>query len=79
MTENKIIEVDKGGIIEMIPLEEVGVGLEIGNIQIILEGMKKAVAGLDQIQDQAPIEIELDAINVGNMIILLRNVQLYKY
>ena len=57
--EDKIIEVDKEGIIDAIILEEVGVGL-------------------DQVQELAPTEIELDAIIVGNMVILLRTVQLCK-
>ena len=33
--------------------------------------MIEAVVGLDQVQELAPIEIELDVINAGNMIILL--------
>ena len=78
ITENKIIEVDTEGIVEMIILEEVEVGLGIDSTQIILDGMIKAVVGLDQVQELAPIEIELDAISIGNMIILLRTVQLYK-
>ena len=61
-------------IIEMIILEEVGVGLETDNIQIISEGMIEAVVGIDQIQELVLIEIELDALNVGNMIIWLRTV-----
>ena len=59
----------------MIILEEVGVGLETDNIQIISEGMTEVVVGLDQVQETVLIEIELDAIAVGNMIILLRTVQ----
>ena len=78
ITEGKIIEVDTEGIIEMIILEEVGVGLRIDNIQIILEGMIEAVVGLDQVQELPPKEIELDAIRVENMIIMLRTIQLHK-
>ena len=40
--------------------------------------MIQVVVGLDQVQEPIPIEIELDAINVDNMIILLRNVQIPK-
>ena len=74
ITEVKILEVDTEGIIEMIILEEVGVGLETDNIQVILKGMIEVVVGLDQDQELTLIEIELDAISVGNMIILLRTV-----
>ena len=57
-------------------MKEVGVGLGIDNIQIIPEGMTEVVVGIDQAQDLAPIEIELDAVNVGNTFISLRTVQL---
>ena len=67
---------DTEGIIEMITLEEVEVGLGTDSIQIILEGMIELVVGLDQVQELALIGIKLNAINVGNMIILLRTVQL---
>ena len=70
--QNKIIEMDMEGNIEIIILEGVEVGLGIDSTQIILEGMIKAIVGLDQVQELAPIEIELDAVSVGNMIILLR-------
>ena len=66
---------DTEEIIETIFMKEVGIGLGIDNIQMMPERTKEAVLGLDQVQKLAPIEIELDAINVGNMIILLRNVQ----
>ena len=79
ITENRILEVDTEGIIEMIILEEVGVGLGKDNIQIILEGMIKAAVGLDQAQGLVPVETELDGISeVGNMIILLWTVQLHE-
>ena len=74
--EVKILEVDTEEIIETIILEEVGVGLETDNIQIISEGMIEVVVGLEQVQEPVLIEIELDAISVGNMIISLRTVQL---
>ena len=74
--EVKIIEVDTEEMIEMIIMREVEVGLGIDNIQIIPEGMIETVVGLDQVKELAPIEIELDALNLGNMIILLRTVQL---
>ena len=40
--------------------------------------MIEVVVSLDQVQEPVLIEIELDAINVGNMIILLRTAQLQK-
>ena len=40
--------------------------------------MIEAVVGLDQVTGLAPIEIEFDAINIGNMVILLRTVQLWR-
>ena len=65
--------------IEMIIMEEVGVGLETDNIQIISEKMTGAVVvGQDQIQDPVLTETELDAISVRNMIIFLRTVKLYR-
>ena len=76
--EVKVLKVDMEGNIKMIILEELGVGLETGNIQAILEGMIEVVVGLDQVQEPALIGIELVAINIGNMIILLRTVQLHK-
>ena len=69
--EVKIIEVDIEETIEMIIMKEVGVGLGIDNIPII-EGTKEATVGLDQVQEPVVIEIELDVINTGNMIILLK-------
>ena len=77
ITEDKIIEVDTEGITEMIILKEVGVSLGTDNIQTKSEGMIDIV-GLDLVQELAPTEINLNAISVGNMIILLRNVQPHK-
>ena len=74
ITEVKIIEVDIEEIIEMIIMKEVEVGLGMDTIPII-EGMKEATVGLDQVQELVQIEIELGVINVGNMIILLKIVQ----
>ena len=76
IVEVKIIEVDIEEILEMIFTKEVEVGLGIGNIQIIPEEMIEVIVGLDQVQEQALIEIGLVAINVENMIILLRIAQL---
>ena len=59
-------------------LGKVEVGLGIDSTQIISEGIIETVVGLAQSQELEPIEIELDAISVGNVIILLRTVQLYK-
>ena len=54
------------------------VSLGIYDIQIIPEGMRKVVVGVDQVQELVPIEKELDAINIENMIILLKIVQIQK-
>ena len=75
--EVRILEVDTERIIEMIISEEIGVDLGTDNIQVILEGMIEEIVGLDQVQEPVLIEIELDVINVGNMIILLRTFQLH--
>ena len=74
----KIIEVDIEEIIEMIIMKEVEVGVGRESIQIIPEGMIEVVVGLDQVQELVPIQIELNVINVGNIIISLRIVQLLK-
>ena len=79
MIEVKIIEVDTEKIIGMIIMKEVGLGLGIDGTLIILEGMIEVIVCLDQVQEQVAKEIEVDAINVGNMIILLRMVQLQKW
>ena len=74
--ELRILEVDIEVIIETSTLEEVEVGLEKENIKVILEGMTEAVSvGLAQVCEPVLIEIGLDDLNVGNMIILLRIVQ----
>ena len=77
ITEVKTLGVVTEGIIEMTIFEEVGVCLGTDNIQIISEEMTEVVlVGQDHVQEPVIIEIELDAISVGNMIILLRTVQL---
>ena len=68
----KIIEVDTEGIIEMLIMEKVRVGLGTHNIQIKSVGIAEVVViHVDQVQESVLIEIELDAISVGNMVILL--------
>ena len=60
-------------------MEEVGVGLEKDNFQIISEGMTEVViVGLDQVQELVLIEMGLDVPSVESMIILQRTVQLPK-
>ena len=59
-------------------LEELEVSLVTDNIQAILEGITDMAVGLDQVQKPVPIEIELDASSVGNMIISLRTLQICK-
>ena len=77
--EASIIEVDIEAVIEMITLEEVEVGLEKDNSQVILEGMIEAVVeDQDKVQEPVLIEIEVDVLNVGNMIILLKTFQTQK-
>ena len=76
--EVKILEMGTEGNIEMIILEQVGVDLGTDNIQIISEGMTEVVIGLDQVQEPVLVVIELNAISVGNMIILLSTVQLHR-
>ena len=71
ITQDKIIEVDIEEIIEMIIMTQAKEGLGIDNI-LIIEGMIEVTVGLDQVQEPVPIEIELDVINAGNAIILLK-------
>ena len=73
--EVKILEVDIEVTIEMKTLEEVEVDLEKDNIQEILEGMIRAiVVGHDQVSEPVLIGIQLDVLNVGSMIIVLKTV-----
>ena len=66
-------------ITEMTTLEKVEVGLETDSIQVIsVEMIEVVVVGLDQVQELVLTETELDALSVGNMIISLQTVQLYK-
>ena len=65
-------------IIEMKILEEVEVGLEKDNTQVILIEAIEVVVGLDQVQEPVLIETKLNALSVGNMIISLKTVQLHK-
>ena len=72
MVKSKTIGVDIEEIKEMIITKEVEVGLGKDSIQTIPEVLTEVIVGLDQVQELVPIEIGLDAINVGNMIISLR-------
>ena len=49
---------------------EVVAGPENDIIQVTLAGMIEVAVGQDQVLEQVPIEIELDASSVGNMITL---------
>ena len=73
----QILEVDIEEILEMTTLEEVEVGLGTDNIQVILEEMTEVVVVG---QDQTPelILTGSDTLSVGNMIILLKTVPIYK-
>ena len=74
------IEVDRETTIQMTILKEVDIGPGKDSIQVILEGMFKAVVvDQDQVQEPVLIEIELDVLNVGNMIILLMTVQTQRW
>ena len=64
------------GITEVIIRKEPGVDLGIDDTQIIPKQMIGVLVGLDQVQEPGPKEIELDSINVENMIILPRTVQI---
>ena len=78
--EVKISEEDIGIIIPVMrTLEEVEVGLGTDNIQVILaEMIEVVVVGQDQVQELVLIKTELDALHVGNMITLLKTVQICK-
>ena len=76
--EVKIVEVDIEVTLEMTTLAEVEVGIQKDSIQVILEEMRKIVVGLDQVQESVLIDIGLDVLNVGSMIILQKTVQIYQ-
>ena len=76
--EVKILGVDIEVTLGMTVLEEVAVGLEKDSIQVMLGGMIEVTVDQDQIQEQVPIEIELDALSVGSMITLPNTVQIYQ-
>ena len=60
-------------------MEEVEVDLGKDNIQVILEGMIKAVlVGQDHVWEPVLREIELDVFNVKNMIISLKTFKTQK-
>ena len=60
-------------------MEEVEGGPGTDNIQVILAEMTEiVVVGQDQIQELVLIETELDVLNVENMIISLKTVQVHK-
>ena len=64
-----ILVVDIEVAIEMMILEEVDIDLEKDNIQVILEGMIKAVVVQHHVWDPVLKEIGLDVLNVGSLII----------
>ena len=74
----KNLEVDIKVTLETPTLEEIGVGLEKDSMQVTSGEMREAVVDQDQVQDQVPIEIGLDALNVGSTIILPNIVQIYQ-
>ena len=64
--EVRILEVDIEVTLGVINLEEVEVGLGKDSSQAILGEITEAVVDLDQIQEQVPIEVELDASSVDH-------------
>ena len=76
--EKEILEVDTEGVTEVIIMKEAGVYLGIDGTQMIPEQMIEVVVGLYPVQEPVPREIELDAINVENVNILPRTVQIQK-
>ena len=61
--------------IETMTLEEIEVDLKKDNIPLISEGIIKAVVvDLDQVSEPVLIEIGLEVLNVGSMIILVKTV-----
>ena len=54
---------------------DVEVGLLKDNFQVILGEMIEVTVDQDQVLEQVPIKIELDASNVGNMTTLPKIVQ----
>ena len=73
--EDKPLEEDIEGTTRIVSLIGIETGQEIDTFQIILGGIIAGVIGQDQGLKQVPREPELDALRVGNMIILLRFVQ----
>ena len=65
-------------VLGIIILEEIEVGLEKDSIQVALGEMIEVTVDQDQIQEQVPIEIELDPSSVGSMITLLKTVLIYQ-
>ena len=64
ITVDKTYDVDTEIIIiEMTPLEEVGVGLGRENIQVILAEMEEVPVDQDQVQEPVLTETELDALS----------------
>ena len=73
--EDKTTEVCTEETIKVKIMREVGIDLEKGNIQKMSEGMTEvAVVDLDQSHKLVQIETGSDAINVENMISLLKTV-----
>ena len=78
LEECKMTELDIEEALGLVILEEVVVGLEKDSIQVTLGEMIEPTVDQDQVQKQVPIEIELDALNVGSTITLLKIVQIYQ-
>ena len=74
----KTLEVDIEVALGVTILEDVKVGLEKDSIHVTLGGMIEVAVDQDEVQVQLPIEIELDALNEGSMITLLKIVQIYQ-
>ena len=59
-------------------LEKVEVGLEKDSTQVTIGEIIEVVEDQNQVQEQVPIEIELDALSVGSMMILPKTIQIYQ-
>ena len=72
MEDKIIMEMDSGEILEIKVIRGVGVGQMIGNLDVITEGTIEVLVTVDQgqVQEQVPIEIELDVLSVESMITL---------
>ena len=72
MGDKIILEMDSGETLETKAMKETGEGHMIGKLEVITEGIIKALVTVDQGQvlESVPIGIGLDVLSVESMIIL---------